>query len=341
MARIAKSYRTIFVEGQTLEASDVRRAFDDAYDLVNGGLELNNFQNLSFNQDTISIATATFTSTSLINAVRELYHPGYHTVHVAGFNMNNINLFPGRVMINGKMNYINSRIITSASDHIVLGTSLTGAAFVPFVMMLGAGSGATITQSDIYFTLATNISPSVCWSHDKQGYYPSIMSGTKRALVSFFNGVDCNFLDPPWNNFIYPFTADEMCATGFRDNITWTAITSVYKMYDHDEQAYSYIGRGTFPTAITGQICAPFSTIPDFLKFNYFNAVMDGQSRSLNLDANTVDSQNDIIVSLLVSGGAMKFDLTRTQIMSAFFNVKFSKISSYADSVYKKQGLRG
>lgn len=340
MAKIAKSYRTLFVEGAVLQASDVRRAFDDAYDLVNGGLELDNFENISINQSNVSVNSSVWTSTALLGAIGEVIQPGYHSVHVYSIAPSSINIFPARIMINGRMSYINTRIVISASDHVLGGGSFSASDI--FAMLIGNGSSNMITNSDIFFTMLTNISASLAWNSSKQGYYPSIASGTKRAVSVHFANLtasrihDICFIDPPWNNQSYQLTNTEISQMGFCSNIT-----STWRFYDAQNANYYFNLRGRF-TSASNTMFNEAGAAQNYWRVSNLNVVDEVRNNTLSVVNSTRDSQGNTLVSLNYNAnGSAKYINVNIETCGAYYNVMMEPNSTFTGNIYFKYGRRG
>src|SRR3972149_2800743 len=77
MGTIAKTYTTVIVSGLRANASSVRRAYDDVYDMVNGGLDAANlsatFKAGWFAASQISFpSNANITSSNVRSAIEEV-----------------------------------------------------------------------------------------------------------------------------------------------------------------------------------------------------------------------------------------------------------------------------
>jgi hypothetical protein len=253
MGRIAKAYRTLWEDGNVIEASDVRRAFSDAYDLVNGNLNSENFSTFSISWDNVSFSTSSWSSTSLKGVVEEIKLLNYHNIHFYADSCGSLSVFPGRIFINGKMNVVNTRIDIPITDILYTGGEIaTGS----FMILMGAGISGVITASDLSITPVSNISQSLAWNNVKQGYYPTIASQTRRAIHVITNQnsagsdfFDNMFLDPPWEGQIYQLSNQEASQIGFT-GITVTQTTGhsldrVTRFYDSRDKRYGYWLYGT------------------------------------------------------------------------------------------------
>lgn len=255
MPKIAKTYRTLWVNGLTLTASDTRRAFSDAYDFVNGSLGSSNFiQRLTLGASSISTQSASFSGTILSDVISEIKPMNQHTIHFMGYSDDQLCVFPGFMFINGVRCTLGARTnITASSFMLTAGGPITG----NYCVLVGNGLANTFTASDIKLTLMSNISQSLAWSNDKQGYYPSIASGTRRAVyvvkhVVAGKWMDQQYLDPPWNEHFYQLANSEAVSLGFEDvNITSTlgyTTVLVNRIYAHQDKRYNYVVRGKLQT---------------------------------------------------------------------------------------------
>lgn len=251
--RIAKTYKTLWQEGMRLNASDVRRAFDDAYDLVNGGLDSANFiQQVTFNGSSIITSSQAFSGTVLTSIIEEIKITSEHTLHFFAYNGTIISIFPGFAYINGVRCKNSSRINVTASDvNLTGGNLITGL----HCILIGNGLSNAFTASDVRVTLASNISQSLCWNNDKQGYYPTIASGNRRAFMYFRGQTAANvlleeqYLDPPWSTHVYDVVSSEAIQFGLSEfTVTQTNGFNVQRLtrtWDSRDRRYTYTVKGT------------------------------------------------------------------------------------------------
>lgn len=327
MAKIAKTYKALWYDGATLEASDTRRALDDAYDFVNCSVNFGNFNNLTIDYTDLDMTTNFWTSTGLAGVLTELEHPGYHSLHFFTLGTG-IDIFPGRIMINQKMNYVNSRLNISACEHLLCGAGILGGK----ILLIGQGLSGVITASDVFLTDGNNISASLAWNNDKQGYYPAIASGTKRAIidvqVSFFVGFN-DFWDPPWTNFFYALTNSEMSAASFLQ-FTTSVVSSVYYIYDSRQRSYYYDARGFVTSATGAHHIASFD--PSYFRANGMHAVKDNTvpPRVTLIAPNVWDSDSLIAGSLLYSDqdSDIRYYAFTTANTSFYFNTNIVRTTS-------------
>lgn len=253
MAKIAKVYKTIWKDSEVLFASDTRRAFSDAVNLINGNLDSANFiRNISLNQDSITFSTSNWSSTSLLGVIGELKNQNYHNIHFMGTNRSTFKVFKGRGFVNDVLNRVQNDTTITASNHNYTGGNITSG---NWCILMGPALNGIVTASDISLTPLSNISQSLAWDNDKQGYYPSIASGNRRAFFvfkNFSNGAtrlaDEMYLDPPWENQIYKLTNDEASAIGFTGiSVTQTngfSLQTVHRIFDSRDRRYGYWVRG-------------------------------------------------------------------------------------------------
>jgi hypothetical protein len=238
MAKIAKTYQTVFVEPNVIEASDTRRAFDDAYDLINGGLELNNFNpDLSFNWDNV-IGVGTKTIRQTLDVLKA---QNRHTFHFWQFGTTTatgqLTIYAGEGIINGKLCKVNTTFTLSNSNIPIYG----GVAKTSGGLVVSLPAVNNITASDVKSINLDQISASLAWDEEKQGYYPSYASGTRRV---FFHRTYNRFLDPPKSNYYYELTNQEISALGFTSiGITQTqgfTLRAMSRFYDYQTRGYGF-----------------------------------------------------------------------------------------------------
>lgn len=235
----------------TISPSTTVRAFDEIYDVVNGGLDSANLVStftLGINQINICQTSNLFSGANSFDKLTQITEKGYNDIHYlchrTGFinpseTISTITMFPGIVEINQKICRISEKLEFNPYD-LQLSGFTTGCG----IYAIAVGAASEITQSDIFITNITNVSPSVSFDVEKNGYYPEYFSGNRRVIytvigVDRFELKDHYMLQRPMKGHRYEIQSSDTFAFGLDISSTWTSI----RLFDMDRLYYYYTYR--------------------------------------------------------------------------------------------------
>jgi len=250
ISTIVKVYS--FLNNITLDASEINRNFDDLYTTINNLNSENiiNTYSIAASQVSFTDSNSIYSATNLNDALltTKYVQKGYNTIHVMPDGTGAVQVWPGKVDINGKICTVSTKFTVSGLTSIDGGTGQSGLYF----MCGQPAAGEEITASDIFLAQVTSITTSGNFTLSQNGYYYAnkrligaayCPDATCQNLMNYYNP------DPPSKRFIYTPTSQTghglfgWTAGANAVGVTKTYINLARITYNRDHGAFEFAAR--------------------------------------------------------------------------------------------------
>lgn len=279
MGLITRPYTSTISGTQIIFPSNIARAFDDVYNLINGGIDSANLAGSASIEDSqIATSASTLSAANLGDGFLELRIKGHNTIHAIGLSACGIRFFSGVIEVNGTICKLASAIKVGSSG-VVFSDGRPHPNFLPFgqalhssgVYAFTVNETINLTVSDFRPCLLSDISASNGINIDKNGFY---YCATRRVVCTAKNLGAGNqygaygtiqYIQAPSNFEMRKLTQYEACQNGFLTFAAASAanvqhVCQVIRFFDFETNGYGYEAQGQL---------APVGTETTLIRCNY------------------------------------------------------------------------